>query len=90
MINVYRIPTEQLVGTEIFRFLAYLLRSPIVNHCRVTAKNIRRFYDKITGNQLPVHFLFLLSPINIFSGMRHTLKEINGLIDKYLVILSSN
>ena len=28
-----------------------------------TAKNIRRFYGKITGNQLPVHFqLFLQAP----------------------------
>ena len=26
-----------------------------------TAKNIRRFYGKITGNQLPVHFPFFLT-----------------------------
>ena len=32
-------------------------------HC----KNIRRFYRKITGNQLPVHFpFFLQAPVNIF------------------------
>ena len=32
-----------------------------------TVKNIRRFYGKITGNQLPVHFpLFLHAPVNIF------------------------
>ena len=32
-----------------------------------TAKNIRTFYGKITGNQLPVHFpLFLRAPVNIF------------------------
>ena len=34
-----------------------------------TAKNIRRFYGKITGNQLPVHFPFpfsLWAPVNIF------------------------
>ena len=30
-----------------------------------TAKNIRRFYGKITGNQLPVHFT-LWVPVNIF------------------------
>ena len=33
------------------------------------AKNIRRFYGKITGNQLPVHFpffSFLRAPVNIF------------------------
>ena len=30
-------------------------------------KNIRRFYGKITGNQLPVHFpLILQAPVNIF------------------------
>ena len=32
-----------------------------------TVKNIRRFYGKITGNQLPVHFpFFLRAPVNIF------------------------
>ena len=32
-----------------------------------TEKNIRRFYGKITGNQLPVHFpFFLRAPENIF------------------------
>ena len=32
-----------------------------------TVKNIRRFYGKITGNQLPVYFpLFLQAPVNIF------------------------
>ena len=32
-----------------------------------TAKNIRRFYGKITENQLLVHFpLFLQAPVNIF------------------------
>ena len=32
-----------------------------------TAKNIRIFYGKIIGNQLPVHFpLFLRAPVNIF------------------------
>ena len=32
-----------------------------------TAKHIRRFYSKITCNQLPVHFmLFLQAPVNIF------------------------
>ena len=31
-----------------------------------TAKNIRRFYGKITGNQLPVHFsLFLQVPVKL-------------------------
>ena len=34
---------------------------------RYAAKNIRRFYGKITGNQLPVHFpYFLRVPLNIF------------------------
>ena len=33
-------------------------------HC----KNIRRFYVKITGNHLPVHFplFFVQAPVNIF------------------------
>ena len=32
-----------------------------------TAKNIRRFYSKLTGNQLPVHFpLFFQASVNIF------------------------
>ena len=32
-----------------------------------TAKNIHRFYGKITGNQLPVHIpFFLRAPVNIF------------------------
>ena len=32
-----------------------------------TLKNIRRFYGKISGNQLPVNFpLFLQAPVNIF------------------------
>ena len=32
-----------------------------------TVKNFRKFYGKITGNQLPVHFpLFLQAPVNIF------------------------
>ena len=35
---------------------------------RALQKNIRRFYGKITGNQLPVHFpfFFLRAPVNIF------------------------
>ena len=34
---------------------------------KYTAKNIRRFYGKINGNQLLVHFLlFLQAPVNIF------------------------
>ena len=35
---------------------------------RHTVKNIRRFYGKITGNQLPVLFplFFLQAPVNIF------------------------
>ena len=32
-----------------------------------TVKNIRRFYSKIAGNQLPVYFpLTLQAPVNIF------------------------
>ena len=39
-----------------------------VLHC----KNIRRFYGKITGNQLTVHFpLFLQAPVNIFRNQAH-------------------
>ena len=35
--------------------------------CDYTAKHIRRFYGKITGNQLPVYFPFFLRvPVNIF------------------------
>ena len=34
-----------------------------------TVKNIRRFYDKITGNQLPVHF-----PL-FFTGARKRFQE---------------
>ena len=38
-------------------------KAPVRPHC----KNIRRFYGKITGNQLPVYFLlFLQAPVNIF------------------------
>ena len=33
-----------------------------------TAKSYRRFYGKITGNQLPVHFPFLRAPVNIFGN----------------------
>ena len=39
------------------------IRPFMVMYC----KNIRRFYGKIAGNQLPVHFpLFLQAPVNIF------------------------
>ena len=38
------------------------------SRCRYTAKNIRRFYGNITGNQLPVHFPFLRAPVNIFTN----------------------
>ena len=40
---------------------------------RHTAKNIRRFYGKITCNQLPVNFsfFFLRAPVNIFRNQTH-------------------
>ena len=40
-----------------------------------TAKNIRRFNGKITGNQLPVHFSFLRAPVNILGIMHSTAKR---------------
>ena len=45
----------------------FILTSTFVGQGHITAKNIRRFYGKISGNQLPVNFpLILRAPVNIF------------------------
>ena len=47
----------------IYRFI----RNGVQNRCPLHCKNIRRFYGKITGNQLPVLFpYYLQAPVNIF------------------------
>ena len=39
---------------------------------KLSLQNIRRFYGKITGNQLPVHFpFFLRALVNIFRKSAH-------------------
>ena len=52
---------------KVFFFILRVAHVKLSRLNPLQCKNIRRFYGKITGNQLPIHFpLFLQAPVNIF------------------------
>ena len=61
---------------EPFRMKMYLNRKHSITYA---AKDVRRFYGKITGNQLPVHFpfffCFVFSCCVFFTGARKHFQE---------------
>ena len=56
-------------ATQRLCFLTVCLVAVVRKQNLYTVKNIRRFYDKITGNQLPIHF-----PL-FFTGARKHFQE---------------
>ena len=59
-------PWVKLHVVDVLQLFAFY--SPALKKC--TVKNIRRFYDKITGNQLPVHF-----PLFFTGACKHFLES---------------